>query len=171
MLRLTNQSVCALSSVGRALDFFDKTKASWEGDSMLSAHFQGRITELQVARAFLELGYQVSQPLVSDSRYDFIVDIKGRLFKIQVKTATISEDGNYFYFATSTSHTNTKGTINRSYTADEIDYFATIYDGQCYLMPIEECGHRQQRLRLQLPKNGQIAGIKFAKDYLLQDAF
>ena len=53
---------------------------------MLNTHFKGKITELEVAESFLALGYQVSQPLVSDSRYDFIVDIKGQLLKIQVKT-------------------------------------------------------------------------------------
>ena len=100
---------------------------------MLNTHFQGKITEIQVAKAFLELGYQVSQPLVPDSRYDFIVDIKGKLLKIQVKTSHLAEDKSYFEFATSTSHTNTKGTINHSYTPDEIDYFATFYENECYI--------------------------------------
>ena len=54
---------------------------------MLNTHFLGKITELQVAEAFLQRGFQVCQPLVSDSRYDFIVDINGRLLKIQVKTS------------------------------------------------------------------------------------
>lgn len=42
---------------------------------MLSTHFKGEITELQVAESFLALGYQVCKPLVADSRYDFIADI------------------------------------------------------------------------------------------------
>jgi hypothetical protein len=138
---------------------------------MLSTHFQGKITELQVANAFLELGFQVSQPLVSDSRYDFIVDINGKLLKIQVKTFRLGENGEYFIFTTSTSHTNTKGTINCSYSKDEIDYFATMYDGDCYIISISECGKREQRLRIKPTKNGQTVGIKFAKDYMLKDAF
>ena len=137
----------------------------------MNTHFQGKITELQVANAFLELGFQVCQPLVSDSRYDFIVDINGRLLKIQVKTSHLAEDGGYFEFATSTSHTNAKGTVNHSYTSDEIDYFATIYDNECYVISVTECGCRGQRLRLKPTKNGQIVGIKFAKDYLLKDTF
>lgn len=138
---------------------------------MLNTHFQGKITEIQVAKAFLELGYQVSQPLVSDSRYDFIVDINGKLLKIQVKTSHLSEDKSYFEFATSTSHTNTKGTVNHSYTSDEIDYFATIYENECYIISVSESGSRAQRLRLKPPKNGQTTGIKYAKDYLLKDTF
>lgn len=135
---------------------------------MLSSHFIGEITEQQVATEFLKLGYQVCKPLVSDSRYDFIVDINNHLLKIQVKTCTLKEDS-YLEFATSTSHTNTKGTINKSYTSDEVDYFATYYNNQCFLIPFDVCGNRAQRLRLVPTKNGQTKGITFAKDYHLED--
>lgn len=138
---------------------------------MLNTHYIGKLTELRVAEAFLSRGYQVSQPLVSDSRYDFIVDVKGQLLRIQVKTGTIKEDGAYIEFATSTSHTNTSGTINKSYSADEIDYFATICNGECLVIKVTECGARAQRLRLQPTKNGQVIGIKFAKDYTIDKMF
>ena len=136
---------------------------------MLNTHFQGKITEIQVAKAFLELGYQVSQPLVPDSRYDFIVDIKGKLFKIQVKTSHLAEDKSYFEFATSTSHTNTKGTLNLHYSEEDVDFFAFLYKGQCYLVPYNLCGKRTQRIRFVPTKNGQIKGILFAKDFYLED--
>lgn len=138
---------------------------------MLNTHYIGKLTELRVAEAFLSRGYQVSQPLVSDSRYDFIVDVKGQLLRIQVKTGTIKEDGAYIEFATSTSHTNTSGTINKSYSADEIDYFATICNGECLVIKVTDCGARAQRLRLQPTKNGQVIGIKFAKDYTIDKMF
>jgi hypothetical protein len=136
--------------------------------SELSSHFRGEITEQQVAIEFLKLGYLVSKPLVQSSRYDFIVDINHKLYKIQVKTGTPKEDS-YIEFATSTSHTNTKGTLNLTYSADDVDYFATMYDGQCYLVPQEVCGKRNQRLRLVPTKNGQTKGVTFAKDYILKD--
>ena len=72
-------------------------------------------------------------------------------------------------FATSTSHTNTKGTLNLSYSEDDVDYFATIHEDQCYLVPYEICGKRCQRLRLVPTKSGQTKGILFAKDYHLED--
>ena len=87
--------------------------------------------------------------------------------KIQVKTCALKEDS-YLEFATSTSHTNTKGTINKSYTSDEVDYFATYYNNQCFLIPFDVCGNRAQRLRLVPTKNGQTKGITFAKDYELE---
>lgn len=135
----------------------------------LSSHFIGEITEQQVAIEFLKLGILVSKPLVQSSRYDFIADINHRLYKIQVKTSTPKEENAYIQFATSTSHTNTQGTLNLTYTEEDVDYFATMYENQCYLIPQKECGKRAQRLRLAPTLNGQTKGIMFAKDYHLED--
>lgn len=136
---------------------------------MLSSHFIGEITEQKVALEFLKLGILISKPLVQSSRYDFIADVNNHLYKIQVKTCTERENGNYFDFATSTSHTNTQGTLNISYSADDVDFFATIYNNQCYLIPFDLCGKRAQRLRLKPTLNGQTKGILFAKDFRLED--
>ena len=133
---------------------------------MLSSHFIGEITEQEVALEFLKRGILLSKPLVQSSRYDFIADINHKLYKIQVKTGTLKEDS-YIEFATSTSHTNTQGTLNISYSENDVDFFATIYERQCYLIPYEVCGKRAQRLRLIPTKNGQTKGITFAKDYTI----
>lgn len=132
----------------------------------LSSHFIGEITEQQVALEFLKKGYLVSKPLVQSSRYDFIVDINHRLYKVQVKTGTVKEDA-YIEFATSTSHTNTQGTINLSYSQEDVNFFATMYQNECYLIPFELCGKRIQRLRLIPTKNNQTKGILFAEEYRL----
>ena len=120
----------------------------------LSSHFIGEITEQQVALEFLKLGYLISKPLVQSSRYDFILDVNHKLYKIQVKTSTPKEENSYIEFATSTSHTNTKGTVNLTYSEKDVDFFATIYNNECYLIPYSNCGKRAQRLRLIPPKNG-----------------
>ena len=135
---------------------------------MLNTHFIGEITEQEVAIAFLKLGIQVSKPLVQSSRYDFVIDVNNNLYKIQVKTGTLKEDS-YIEFATSTSHTNTKGTINLNYSEKDVDFFATIYNGQCYLVPFKVCGRRAQRLRIVPTKNNQKKGVTFAKDYKLEE--
>ena len=134
----------------------------------LSSHFIGEITEQEVALAFLKQGILLSKPLVQSSRYDFIADINNKLYKIQVKTGNFKENA-YLEFATSTSHTNTKGTLNISYTADDVDFFATMYEGQCFLIPYELCGKRNQRIRFVPTQNGQTKGILFAKDFKLED--
>lgn len=135
---------------------------------MLSSHFIGEITEQQVAIEFLKLGILISKPLVQSSKYDFIADINHNLYKIQVKTGTFKENA-FLEFATSTSHTNTQGTLNLSYSENDVDFFATMHEGQCYLIPYYLCGKRAQRIRFIPTKNGQTKGILFAKDFHLED--
>lgn len=138
---------------------------------MLNTHFQGEITELKVAESFLQLGYQVCKPLVSDSRYDFIVDVNHQLYKIQVKTASLSDDGDYIEFKTQSTHTNTQRTVYHNYSAEDVDYFATVYNNQCYIIPIEKIGSRSFRLRLKPTKNGQVKNINFAENFKLENTF
>ena len=138
---------------------------------MLNTHFQGEITELEVAQSFLQLGFQVCKPLVSDSRYDFIVDIDHQLYKIQVKTSSLSPDADYIEFKTQSTHTNTQKTVYHTYSAEDVDYFATVYNHQCYLIPIDQVGSRSFRLRLKPTKNGQTKNINFAENFKLENTF
>ena len=50
---------------------------------------------------------------------------------------------------------------------NDIDFFATIIEGKCYIVPVEEASGKQKSLRFKPPKNGQKEGISFAKDYEL----
>ena len=133
----------------------------------MNTHYIGEITEREVSIEFLKLGILVSKPIIASSRYDFIVDIGNHLYKIQVKSSTYKNG--CVVFATSTSHTNTKQTINQSYTCTDVDFFATMYQGECYLIPFMECGNRTQSLRLEKSKNNQQSGIKYAEQYLLKN--
>ena len=58
--------------------------------------------------------------------------------------------------------------ITNRYTLNDIDFFATIDDGQCYLVPVNECGARKT-LRYCYPRNGQKKGISLAENYKLED--
>ena len=49
---------------------------------------KGVLTELQCQKDFIERGILVSQPITQDSKYDYIVDIKGILYKIQCKSSS-----------------------------------------------------------------------------------
>ena len=135
----------------------------------LNSSFKGEITELQVAQAFLSNGVQVSKPLVPSSRYDLIVDINHKLLRIQVKTSNLEniEDG-YISFKACSSHINAKGTVVHAYSKDDVDCFATYYNNNCYIIPIEKIGVREFRLRIAPTKNGQIKNINFAENFLLE---
>ena len=139
-------------------------------EEKLTTQLKGKITEMQVAIYFLQQGYIVSQPLV-DTRYDFLLEVRNKIFKIQVKTSSLIVNENNeieaIEFKTCNTHTNTHGTTNRNYKG-QIDYFATFYNNTCYLIPIEECGSRSKKLRILPPKNNQVKGINYLKDYQIE---
>lgn len=134
---------------------------------MLNSKQKGNLTELQCLAAFTKLGYTVSIPYGDCARYDFIVDINKHLYRIQCKTSSLKEDGVYMFSCRSTA-SNYSRTASRSYSVDEIDFFATIINEQCYLIPIHETGGRDKTLRFIPPKNNQKAGVSFAKDYEIE---
>ena len=131
---------------------------------------KGNLTELQCITACYELGYSVSIPYGENSRYDFILDVDGKLLKIQVKTSrnkkTIKNPNDAIVFACRSSNTNASGNVYHRYTKDQIDYFATYWDGKCYLIPVEECSV-EKTLWFAPPANGQKNMISMASDYEL----
>lgn len=132
---------------------------------MIDTNIRGTITELKCKTYFLELGYLTSTP-DSPTRYDFILDTGKELLKIQVKTSHLV-DGQ-LVFKTESTHITSTGNNRRLYE-DEIDYFCTWYENECYLIPIEDCGRGRKTLRLTPTKNGQVKNISFAKDYIAKE--
>lgn len=131
----------------------------------MNTNLIGTITELRVQTYFLEHECMVSVPQ-SPCRYDFILDYNYKMYKIQVKTSSTIEDGAILRFSTSSSRPTGK---HVSYKDDHIDFFCTIHNNECYLIPVEECGKDECRLRLKPTKNGQTKNIRFAKDYIAMD--
>ena len=129
----------------------------------------GNLTELQCITALYELGCDVSIPFGNSQKYDLIIDWNNQLYKIQIKHATEKDNGAYFTFKTRWQGHNTSGYTQTLYTKEDIDFFATYFNGHVYLVPIEQCSGAEKNLRLKPPKNGQIKGINFAKDYLAKE--
>lgn len=129
----------------------------------------GNITEVQVMLGFLQLGYNVLTPYGDCERYDFVADVNGKFVKIQVKSSKVSDDGTKFSFNTASTHYSDGKCVHHAYSKEDIDYFATVYNNQIYLIPVEECSSRLQSLRLIATKNGQTRGVKWAKDYRLEE--
>ena len=125
----------------------------------LSSKEKGNLTELQCITEFIKNGITVSIPYGNNARYDFIADMDGQLFKIQVKTPRKSEsDDNKFMIECETSHVVSKKTVHKKYTSNEVDFFATFYKDNCYLIPFQECS-RSKTLRFVAPGNGQTQNI------------
>lgn len=132
----------------------------------MNTNIKGVVTELKCKTYFLEMGYIVSTPEVP-VRYDFILDTGDKLLKIQVKTCNSDEEK--LTFATCSSHF-VNGKITRTdYKNDNIDYFCTWFEDECYLIPVSECGRTEKNLRLVPTRNGQVKGISFTKDYIAKE--
>ena len=101
-----------------------------------NTNFIGNTTELDVLAYISRLHYYVSIPFGGNARYDQIWDINGKLIKVQVKTARwkTSEQKAIIFKCKSTSNGK-----DHKYTKDEIDFFATYWENQCYLIPVECC--------------------------------
>ena len=119
----------------------------------------GITTELEVQVAVSKLGAIVSILYGDCARYDHIWDIDGRLLRVQIKTSTMLDDESGFKFPGK----NTAG----KYDASQIDGIATMYDGKCYFVPIDDCSN-EIKLRFTMPENAQVDQIKFAHDFELQ---
>ena len=124
----------------------------------------GNITELEVLTYVSKLGYQVSIPFGDRERYDQIWDIDGKLLKVQVKTSREIDNGAAAVFSCRSSRRSAGKNKNSRYQNTEIDYFATVWQGKCYLVPIQETS-TEKILRFAPPKNGQTKGITFAESY------
>ena len=131
--------------------------------------FKGRVTELNCLTYFLEHGYIVSTPEIT-CPYDFLLDTGAGIYRIQVKTSKLVKSAaGAIEFRTSSITHNSNGYTQRVYTDKYVDYFATYWDGECYLVPACECGSKAKRLRLSPAINGQVKNIAFAKDYIAEE--
>lgn len=104
----------------------------------LTTQQKGITTEIFVAAYLLSLGYNVSQPFCQDSKYDLILDTGEKLLRLQVKTARMKSDTSIVFNCRSTTK-NSQTNKSRYYNEDEIDYFATYWNNQVYLIPVNEC--------------------------------
>ena len=124
----------------------------------------GKVTEVQVLQYILQKGYSVSLPFGDKDRYDQIWDIDGKLYRIQVKTSHLSKKntGKAIEFKT----TGTSNGRRTSYTKKDIDYFATYWEGQAYIVPVEETSSTKT-LRFEATINAP--NISWAKDYTVEE--
>lgn len=139
---------------------------------MMNSKEIGNLTELQCITNLYALGCNISLPFGNSQKYDLILEYKNKLYKVQVKHANETlENGKiaYFTFKTRWQSHNQSGYAWTPYTEEDIDLFATYCNGEVFLIPISECSASMKTIRFIPPKNGQIKGISFAKDYLAKE--
>ncbi len=127
----------------------------------------GNSTELNCIAYLYDCGCEILLPYGDNQLYDIVIVYNNKFYRIQCKNAnpTYKEDGTIDYITFKTSHESGRKTRTRiHYSKEDIDFFATYYEGQCYLIPVEETASTMKTIRFSVPKNGQVKGITFAKD-------
>ena len=135
---------------------------------------KGTLTELRCILDLTNLGYRCLTPVDESSKYDVVVDLGNGVFKrIQCKTAAwatdTSEPNVAFAIHTFCQTTNTKTTTRSKYSKNDIDYFYTWFEGQGYLVSIEEATGLTFRWRYEYPSTNQRQGIHIANDYKIEE--
>lgn len=127
----------------------------------MRTNIKGDIGEVLVMAKLLKEGYWVSKPFGDDCPYDIIADDKmGNIKRIQVKYSTPKNSKIRCDLTSS----------GASYKDQHIDWILVV-DGESeeiYRVDLNELTTETVvYLRLEPAKNGQTAGVKFAKDYLI----
>lgn len=104
-------------------------------------HIQvGDITEYRFALYCMERNIPISKPMNNNLPYDFIIDLNGRLLKLQVKTGYNSSSKDGFMFNTRSTSKNYAEITNKDYNG-LIDGFITCYEAlpnKFYYIPVDK---------------------------------
>ncbi len=86
-------------------------------------------------------------PLTDSQNYDLVVEMDGKLQRVQVKTSTHKHKGKYYVVSMTTKGGNRSGIGKiKRFSADDVDLvFVVVGDGTMYLIP---SGVVRQCLRL-----------------------
>ncbi|HEV2591628.1 MAG TPA: group I intron-associated PD-(D/E)XK endonuclease [Gaiellaceae bacterium] len=133
---------------------------------MLTTNQKGSIAETAVAKAALEIGYDVYRPMFEGGRYDMIFDTGDRLLRVQCKWAPLN--GDVIVIRSYSSRRNADGLLRRPYVRGEFDAIAAYCStlDRCYLIPYEAVdGNVQVHLRVRPARNKQQLGVRLASQY------
>jgi prevent-host-death family protein len=130
-------------------------------------NMKGNAAELAIAAEAAKLGLTVLMPMTEHERYDLVLGIAGRLYRVQCKWGSCDGDTIHVRL-TSSYHSPTRGYVTRTYGIDEVDAVAVHCEAtaKSYLLPIEEvAGMGFLTLRLSPPRNNQRAALNYAAAY------
>lgn len=123
----------------------------------------GARAEMAVASGLQRAGMDVFVPVfAAHARVDIIASGSSGLLRLQCKTARLVQGALFFRTCSNTSN------IPLDYR-DQIDSFG-VYSPELdsvYLVPVDDVSIRGCHLRVEPTRNGQRAGIRWARDYLI----
>ena len=131
----------------------------------MTTNQKGAIAEMAITLASLKLGVEVYRPLAEGGRYDLILEVGEKLWRVQCKWACRYED--VIVVRCYSNRRAREGLRRRRYTPDEIDAFAAycLELDRCFFIPIEDAPTNELRLRLSPTRNNQRQKIRWAGDF------
>ena len=126
----------------------------------------GLITEMKCQLFLVELGYNVLIPVGNHQKYDLVIESNGKFTKIQVKHASIQDEGRSFLVKTRydvRDISKSQRVRHERYSENDCDYFMTEYNGIFYIFPV--FGTMETKFWLEKPK---LSTQKFAKDFVAE---
>jgi PD-(D/E)XK endonuclease len=127
----------------------------------------GDLTTLAVMLVLNDLGYTVLVPFGENTRYDLVIDVAGRLERVQCKTGRLRKGSICFATCSSYAHHPNPKVVQRTYVG-QADHFGVYCPetGGVYLVPLGAARTvRVAALRVEPTQNGQQKFIRLAKDY------
>lgn len=134
----------------------------------LSSNAKGALACAAFDKRAIERGGIVSIPAM-DARYDRILDLDGRLYRIQIKycdRSTFRSGGAVLVDLASYGHGRQLSSGYSDAEVDAIVVYVPRVHALCWLDPGTFSGKSALTLRLSPPKNGQRAGVRMYTDYL-----
>lgn len=135
---------------------------------MQNSNHKGAVAEIEIEAAAVKLGVPVFRPVSEHSRADMVLEIGGRLLRVQCKWGRLSADGDVVIATLRTARWTPRGQVRGTYSADELDLFA-VYCGELdrsFLLPASKfAGTTCAYLRLKPSRNGQVACTNLAEHF------
>lgn len=128
----------------------------------------GEIGERIAIGELSKYGLDIILPMGDNLPFDFIVYKDNKLYKCQVKSTSVKDEYNAFQFNLIT--TNWYSKKEYMYTKDDVDVIICCDLNTIYLFKFSELeGKKNISIRIDAPKQNQIKGINFAKDYIISE--
>jgi hypothetical protein len=127
---------------------------------------KGAIAELAIQLAAVKLGIEVYRPVAEGGRYDLILDLGEKLWRVQCKWA--SRRGEVLVVSCQSARRCADGFIRRRYTAEEVDAIGaySLEFDRCFLIPIARVENKPAiALRVSPCLNNQRRRINWANDF------
>jgi hypothetical protein len=133
-----------------------------------TTNHKGAVAEAEIAAAAVKLGIPVLKPVSAHGRYDLVLEIGRRLWRVQCKWGRLANDRDVIIVKIATSWCTPNGYVRTTYSEEEIDLLA-VYCGEidrCFLVPVSlVAGKHMIHLRLNRPRNSQRASITLASEH------